>query len=227
METRYSEDIHDHESQFDLHSKRTHTHLSSRTRPLLRARTTLAERLQPLHGGRGSVLVVIKPPCLSATSWRARAAGGVWLRRRWRRGCRDAALRHGSEPGRRDHLVEVHSATLRETRANHVQRTELFEWKWRSGGAYFNIICTIFPSKWGHKILALRQGFTRLCVRDMQTSPTLSSLHCKLYLAKVRPGEAELQPLPKTKNGCSRSASTVTCERERKRDTCRYERMTD
>lgn len=59
--------------------------------------------------------------------------------------------------------------------------------------------------------LTLRQSCACLCVKDMQTSPTLSSLHCKLYLANVRCGEAELQPRPKTKKGCSRSASTVTC----------------
>ena len=50
-------------------------------------------------------------------------------------------------------------------------------------------------------------------VRDMQTSPTDSFAQDNLYLAMLRVGEMEDQLPPKTKNGCSSAAETVTCNK--------------
>ena len=50
-------------------------------------------------------------------------------------------------------------------------------------------------------------------VSDIQTSPTDSCAQDKLYLAMLRAGVMEDQLPPKTKNGCSSAAETVTCKR--------------
>jgi len=49
-----------------------------------------------------------------------------------------------------------------------------------------------------------------LWLREIQTSPGVSWLHGRLYLAMERWGEQEDQPRPNTKNGCSRPADTDT-----------------
>ena len=50
-------------------------------------------------------------------------------------------------------------------------------------------------------------------VREIQTSPTESFAQDKLYLAILRVGVMEDQLPPKTKNGCSSAAETVTCNK--------------
>ena len=50
-------------------------------------------------------------------------------------------------------------------------------------------------------------------VREMQTSPTESFAQDKLYLAMLRAGVMEDQLPPKTKDGCSSAAETVTCNK--------------
>ena len=50
-------------------------------------------------------------------------------------------------------------------------------------------------------------------VREMQRSPTESFAQDKLYLAMLKEGVIEDQLPPKTKNGCSSAAETVTCNK--------------